>query len=141
MLLSPAVVIGALRVKFPDIHLSIFVQLGPSCWEWRGCRWSRGEPVETRSRCSDGGYEGSPQQYTDGTTPSGGGSGRWRGRGGGPRRMGLTLTLKAPIATKVVCFSRLLKCLRSLFGKQCGPRSDCSYRSSLFWVHAVCFYT
>ena len=42
---------------------------------------------------------------------------------------------------KVVCVSRLLKCLRSLYGKQCGPRSDCSYRSSLFWVHAVCFYT
>ena len=51
------------------------------------------------------------------------------------------LTLNAPIATKVVCFSRLLKCLRSLYGKQCGPRSDCSYRSSLFWVHTVCFYT
>ena len=49
------------------------------------------------------------------------------------------LTLKAPNSTKVVCFSRLLKCLRSLYGKQCGPRSDCSY--SLFWVHAVCFYT
>ena len=55
-------------------------------------------------------------------------------------RSGL-LTLNAPIATKVVCFSRLLKCLRSLCGKQCGPRSDCSYRSSLFWVHTVCFYT
>ena len=39
-----------------------------------------------------------------------------------------TLTLNAPIATKVVCFSRLLKCFRSLYGKQCGPRSDCSYR-------------
>ena len=51
------------------------------------------------------------------------------------------LTLKAPIATKVVCFSHLLKCLRSLYGKQCGPRSDCSYSSSLFWVHAVCSYT
>ena len=50
------------------------------------------------------------------------------------------LTLNAPITTKVVCFSRLLKCLKSLYGKQCGPRSD-SYRSSLFWVHAVCFYT
>ena len=37
------------------------------------------------------------------------------------------LTLNAPIATKVVCFSHLLKCLRSLYGKQCGPRSDCSY--------------
>ena len=52
-----------------------------------------------------------------------------------------SLTLNASIATKVVCFSRLLKCFRSLYGKQCGPRSDCSYRSSLFWVHAVCFYT
>ena len=43
------------------------------------------------------------------------------------------LTLNAPITTKLVCFFRLLKCLRSLYGKQCGPRSDCSYRSSLFW--------
>ena len=34
--------------------------------------------------------------------------------------------LNAPIATKVICFSRLLKCLRSLCAKQCGPRSDCS---------------
>ena len=51
------------------------------------------------------------------------------------------LTLNGPIATKVVCFSRLLKCFRSFYGKQCGPRSDCSYRSSLVWVHAVCFYT
>ena len=51
------------------------------------------------------------------------------------------LFLNTPIATKVVCFSRLLECLRSLYDKQCGPRSDCSYRSSLFWVHAVCFYT
>ena len=54
----------------------------------------------------------------------------------------LILALNAPIATKVVCFSRLLKRLRSLNGKQCGPRSDCSYdctyRSSLFWVHTVC---
>ena len=53
----------------------------------------------------------------------------------------VTLTLNAPIATKVVRFSRLLKCLRSLNGKQCGPRSDFPYRSSLFWVHAVCFFT
>ena len=51
------------------------------------------------------------------------------------------LNPKTSIATKVVCFSRMLKCLRSLCGKQCGLRSDCSYRSSLFWVHAVCFYT
>ena len=53
----------------------------------------------------------------------------------------LLLALNAPITTKVFCFSRLLKCLGSLYGKQCGPRSDCSYRSSLFWVHAICFYT
>ena len=51
------------------------------------------------------------------------------------------LTLNAPIATKVICFSCLLKCLRSIYGKQCGPRSDCSYRSSLFLVHSECFYT
>ena len=42
------------------------------------------------------------------------------------------LTLNAPITTKVDCFSRLLKCLRSLYGKQRGPRSDCSY------IGAVC---
>ena len=42
------------------------------------------------------------------------------------------LTLNAPITTKVVCFSRLLKCIRSLYGKQCGPKSDYSFRSSLF---------
>ena len=35
----------------------------------------------------------------------------------------------APIPTKVICFSRLLKCLRSLYSKQHGPRSDCSYRA------------
>ena len=38
------------------------------------------------------------------------------------------LTLNAPIATKVVCFSRLVKCLRSLYCNQSGPRSDWSYR-------------
>ena len=31
------------------------------------------------------------------------------------------LTLNAPITTKVVCFTRLLKCLRRLYGKQCDP--------------------
>ena len=36
------------------------------------------------------------------------------------------LTLNAAIASKVVCVSRLLKGLRILYGKQCGPRSDCS---------------
>ena len=44
----------------------------------------------------------------------------------------IILALNAPIATKVICFSRLLKCLRSLYDKQGGPISDCSYRSSLF---------
>ena len=40
------------------------------------------------------------------------------------------LTLKTPITTKVVCFSHLLKCLRRLYYKQCGPRSDCSCSGS-----------
>ena len=44
------------------------------------------------------------------------------------------ITLYAPIATKVVCFSRLLKFLRSLYGKQCGPRLDCSYSCSLLYL-------
>ena len=35
--------------------------------------------------------------------------------------MNCLLTLNAPIATKVVCFSCLLKCLRSLYGKQSDP--------------------
>ena len=51
------------------------------------------------------------------------------------------LALKIPITTKVVCFSRLPKCFRNIYGKQSGPRLDCSFRSSLFWVNAVCFYT
>ena len=41
------------------------------------------------------------------------------------------LTLNVPIATKFICFSRLLKCLRNLYGKQCGPRSDCSYTAPI----------
>ena len=49
------------------------------------------------------------------------------------------LTLNAPMATKVVCFSRLLKCLRSLYDKQCGPRSDCSYIGSLcLLLYLIC---
>ena len=32
-----------------------------------------------------------------------------------------SLPLNAPIATKVVCFSRLLKCLRSLYGNSEDP--------------------
>ena len=48
------------------------------------------------------------------------------------------ITHNASIATKVVCLSRLLKCLRSFYGKHCGPRSDCSYRNSLFWLGPPC---
>ena len=33
----------------------------------------------------------------------------------------LCKTLNVPITTKVVCFSRLLKCLRSLYGKSVDP--------------------
>ena len=29
---------------------------------------------------------------------------------------------------------------KSHFCKQCRPRSDCSFRSSLIWVHTVCLY-
>ena len=59
----------------------------------------------------------------------------------------LLLTLKASRKTayeNVVCLCRLLNIFAdfsNLFlrtGKQCGPRSDCSYRSSLIWVHTVC---
>ena len=35
----------------------------------------------------------------------------------------------------------LLSPLRGLNGKQNGPRSDCSYWSSLFWVRTFCLYT
>ena len=52
------------------------------------------------------------------------------------------ITLSAPIATKVVCFSRMLKCLRSLYGKQCGPRSGstlfaCILNSAVMLVNYV----
>ena len=47
----------------------------------------------------------------------------------------LPLTLKLPITTTAVCF---VICCH--FCKQCGPRSDCSSRSSLIWVHTVCLY-
>ena len=42
-----------------------------------------------------------------------------------------SLTLNAPIATKVVCFSLLQKCLRSLYGKQCGPSSGSTLFASI----------
>ena len=53
-------------------------------------------------------------------------------------------TPRKPASENVVCLCRLLNILANfsnLFlhtGKQCGPRSDCSCRSSLIWVHTVC---
>ena len=44
------------------------------------------------------------------------------------------LTLNAQMATKVVCFSRLLKCLKSLYGKQCGPTLFASILNSSVMV-------
>ena len=40
----------------------------------------------------------------------------------------------------VVCciFLRTFQTYFLHIGKQCGPRSDCSLRSSLIWVHTVC---
>ena len=55
----------------------------------------------------------------------------------------LIFTLKAPRKTaseNVICWI-FLQTSQSYFlhtGKQCGPRSDCSWRSSLIWVHTVC---
>ena len=57
------------------------------------------------------------------------------------------LTLKTPrkpASENVVCLCHLLNILAkfsNLFlhtGKECGPRSDCSSRSSLIWVHTIC---
>ena len=42
------------------------------------------------------------------------------------------LTLNVPIATKVTCFSRLLKCLRSINSEQCGPIGAVCSGSMLF---------
>ena len=49
------------------------------------------------------------------------------------------LTFNAPITTKVVCFSRLLKCLRSLYGKQCGI--DATAPGAVCSGSTVCFYS
>ena len=61
--------------------------------------------------------------------------------------MFLTLKTPAKISSKnSVCICRLLQiCLITIFNKvkyrdkQCGPGSDCSYRSSLIWVYPVCW--
>ena len=44
------------------------------------------------------------------------------------------LTLKAPIATKVVCLSRLFKCLRSIYGRKCGPRPGAVFSESTLFA-------
>ena len=48
----------------------------------------------------------------------------------GPANEFSILTLNGPIATKDVCFSRLVKCLRSLYGKQCGSSLFVSIHNS-----------
>ena len=59
----------------------------------------------------------------------------------------LQLSLKAPwknASENVICWSRLLQIIAKYYlrikykSKQRGPRTDCSYRSSLIWVHTVC---
>ena len=40
-------------------------------------------------------------------------------------------------SAKVVYCTYLLTLLTNCTGKQCSPRSDCSYRSSLIWVYTV----
>ena len=56
----------------------------------------------------------------------------------------LSLTLKMPgkpASENVVCLLNILANFSNLFlhtGKQCGPWSDCSEKSSLIWVHTVC---
>ena len=55
--------------------------------------------------------------------------------------MGSLLVSMVPVATKVICFSCLLKCLRSLNGKQCGSRSDCSLKEqSVLGPHCLLLY-
>ena len=57
------------------------------------------------------------------------------------------VSLKAPrkknAYENVVCWSRLLQIIAYHYwrikyrSKQCGPRTDCSYRSSLIWLHTI----
>ena len=77
----------------------------------------------------------STRSMTDTSSPFSGGKVRCRRTRRRQMKKWRTHAWYALIATNIVCFSCLLKCLISLYGKQCGPRSDCSYRSSLFWVH------
>ena len=55
----------------------------------------------------------------------------------------MLLTLKLPNKCQSQQLSSALSfaCdFKSHFCKQCGPRSDCSFRSSLISVHNVCLY-
>ena len=47
---------------------------------------------------------------------------------------------KVSFKTFLVCFSRLLKCLNNLYGKQCGPISDCSYEQSDLGTRCLLLY-
>ena len=51
----------------------------------------------------------------------------------------MRFTLKVPVTTVVIVLCHLLVIL-SHFCKQCVPRSDCSFGSSLIRVHTVCLY-
>ena len=51
------------------------------------------------------------------------------------------LTFNAPISTKVVCFSRLLKCLRSLYGKQCGIDQTAPKEQSVLGPHCLLLFS
>ena len=53
----------------------------------------------------------------------------------------LRLMIASMQSQQFCLFCQLMKCVRRISDKQCRPRSDCSNRSSLIWVHIVCFFT
>ena len=57
-------------------------------------------------------------------------------RGLNPRPPGLQSDGASNWATEAGCAGYF----KSHCCKQCGPRSDCSFRSSLIWIHTVCLY-
>ena len=53
-------------------------------------------------------------------------------------RKGLRLTLRSALFGEGGRDWRAWLLIIKYKSKQCGPRTDCSYRSSLIWVHTVC---
>ena len=51
----------------------------------------------------------------------------------------LDVAFLLPVSILSAVLSSLVH-LKHLCSKQCGPRSDCSFRSSLIRVHTVCLY-